>query len=181
MMLTREEVAGLRPEENDAIMDALLGIAWADGEVQPEEMDLLKRIGRFFTHEDIETLAKSYKCDLARVGRKIASSDLGPKGRKVLVKSLAFVAAASGGLEDSERAFYQQILRAFGIPDLQRQRIEAQVREYIYADWFEQKVKAAPGGQVDDAARKELAAKAQSLGLDPATVTRIEDDVRGAM
>ena len=49
-----------------------------------------------------------------RVGRKIAHSDLGPTGRRVLVKSMALVAAASGDLDDRELAFYTQCLRAFG-------------------------------------------------------------------
>src|SRR5579872_5428991 len=109
-MITRDDVAGLRPEEKDAILDALLGIAWADGEVQPEELELLRKIGKFFTNEDIDQLTQSYKSDLTRVGRKIAKSDLGGKGRKVLILGLAYVAAAAGGLDDTERAFYTQIL-----------------------------------------------------------------------
>ena len=180
-MITHDDVAGLRPEEKDAILDALLGIAWADGEVQPEELDLLKRMGKFFTNDDIEQLAQSYKSDLERVGRKIARSDLGSKGRKVLILGLAYIAAAAGGLEDSERAFYTQILRAFGIPDLQRQRIEQQVRESVYGDWFAQKLQAAAGGKLDDAARADLAERRKQLLLDDALVARIEGDVRAGI
>ena len=180
-MITHDDVAGLRPEEKDAILDALLGIAWADGEVQPEELDLLKRMGKFFTNDDIEQLAQSYKSDLERVGRKIARSDLGSKGRKVLILGLAYIAAAAGGLEDSERAFYTQILRAFGIPDLQRQRIEQQVRESVYGDWFAQKLHAAAGGKLDDAARADLAERRKQLLLDDALVARIEGDVRAGI
>jgi uncharacterized membrane protein YebE (DUF533 family) len=178
-MITRDDVAGLRPEEKDAILDALLGIAWADGEVQKEELDLLKKIGRFFTDDDIEGLAQSYKSDLVRVGRKIAKSDLGSKGRKILIQGLAYVAAAAGGLEDTERAFYTQVLRAFGIPDLQRQRIEQQVRESVYADWFAHALQGT-GGKLDDATRAGLKQRAKQLQLEDGIVARIEGDVKAA-
>jgi uncharacterized membrane protein YebE (DUF533 family) len=177
-MITRDETADLRPEEKDAILDTILGMAWTDGEVQPEEIALLDKIAHHFTDRDVKTLLAEYKTDYERVGRKIARSDLGPAGRRVLIKGMAYMAAASGNVTDAERVFYQQCLRAFGVPDAQRQRIEAQVKAFIYGEWFRDALSRAPGGVIDDAARRALDERRKSLELDDDAAAKIEDLVR---
>ena len=87
MMLTSEETGSLRPEEKDAILDAMLGMAWSDGEIHADEVDLLATVTGLFTEKDVNDLVKDYKPDIERVGRKIASSDLGPAGKKVMLRA----------------------------------------------------------------------------------------------
>lgn len=133
-MFRIEQIAALRPEEKDAILDAILGMAFADTEAQQEEVALIKRYAAHFTDEDIVEIIEGYEPDLERVGRKIAHSDIGPAGRRILVRSMALVAAASGDLDERELAFYTQCLRAFGIPEAQQKQIEHSVSRYMYAE-----------------------------------------------
>ncbi len=178
MMITIEEAQALRPEEKDAILEAVLGVAWTDGETQPEEIALLKRIACHLAEQDPATLLTDYKPDLERVGRKIARSDLGPIGRKVLLKSMAYMAAASGNVTDAERVFYRQCLLAFGVPEAQREKIEKQVRHAIYSELVRASLAAAPDGKVDGRKRDELDEKRRELDIDAPVAERIEDAVR---
>ena len=133
-MFTIEEVASLRPEEKDAILDAILGMAYADSKAQEEEVRLIKRYAAHFTEGDIAKAIDEYEPSLERVGRKIAHSDLGPTGRQMLVRSMALVAAASGDLDEREVSFYNQCLRAFGIPEARQKQIEHSVARYLYGE-----------------------------------------------
>ena len=133
-MFQIEEIAALRAEEKDAILDAVLGMAYADSKMQDEEVRLIKRYAAHFTDDDIAERIASYEPNLERVGRKIAHSDLGPIGRSILVRSMALVAASSGDLCDTELNFYTQCLRAFGIPEAQQKKIEHSVGLYMYAE-----------------------------------------------
>jgi uncharacterized tellurite resistance protein B-like protein len=180
-MITREETRGLRAEEKDAILDTILGMAWTDGEIQPGELALLRRIACFFTDADVEPLLADYKTDLERLGRKIAASDLGPTGRRVLVKGMAYMAAASGNVTNAERSFYRQCLRAFGLSEAQRSRVEAQVREFVYEGFAEERFTAAKGGDLAPETRAELEEKRKSLELDAETAARIEREVRAGL
>ena len=82
-MISADDVDRLRPEEKDCILDAMLGMAWSDGSVHLDELDLLRRLARHFTDKDVAELARDYKPDSERISRKIGQSDLGPLGKLV--------------------------------------------------------------------------------------------------
>jgi hypothetical protein len=176
-MITREDVADLRPEEKDAILDVILAMAWTDGVIVPTEIALLKKISLYFSREAPETLLADYKTDAERLGRKIARSDLGPAGRKALVKCMAYMAAASGNLNDNDRAFHRQTLRAFGMNDHQQAKVERQVRSYMYGEWVEEALDAG-AGEITAEARRGLDEKRKAIELDEASAAQIESDVR---
>ncbi len=179
-MISIDEAAALRPEEKDAILDAVLGMAWTDGEVHPEELDLLRKLACHLTDRDVRELLERYQPDLERVGRKIARSDLGPAGRKILIRGMAYVAAASGNVTEEERAFYRQCLLAFGVPESQRQKIEAQVRQSIYAEFLRKRLREAPPPErpLDEAARRDLEARRRDLEIDEEQARALEAEVR---
>lgn len=162
-MITQEETEGLRSEEKDAILDAILGMAWSDGQVQVEELDFLKQIARFFSDKEIEELIKDYKPDSARVGRKIAQSDLGGNGKKLLLRGMQFVAAAEGNLDDKELAFYRGCVRAFGIPDRVRERMEQEVNREVFTDFLRKRLLQ---NELDAPARELLGKLRQRLNLE---------------
>ncbi len=170
-IFTYEETGSLRPEEKDAILDAMLGMAWSDGTVQVEEVDLLKRLAANFTDKDILELIRDYKPDTERVGRKIASSDLGPAGKRILLRAMAYVAAAEGTLDEKEAAFYRACLRSFGVPEPVRERMEGEVHREVYRELFRKK---ALGGDLGESGRAELAALQKRLKLDDPTVAELE-------
>lgn len=175
MMINYEETAALRPEEKDAILDAMLGMAWSDGSVHRDELDLLKQIASYFTDRDIEELIKDYKLDIERVGRKIAQSDLGPAGKKVLLRVMAYIAAAEGTIDEKELTFYRGCIRAFGIPDAVRQRMEAEVRREIYGELLKRRLLQ---NELDDAAKEQLAGIRKRFELDDATAAEVEKAIR---
>jgi tellurite resistance protein len=152
-------------------------MAFTDGEIQPEEIALLRDIACHLTEKDPAALFADYRPDLERVGRKIARSDLGPLGRKLLIKAMAFMAAASGNVTPAERTFYRQCLLAFGVPAAQRQKIEAEVRHMIYAEFLRKKLLASPGKKLDEAGHRELDEKRRSLEIDPDWARRIGAEV----
>ena len=162
-MISAEEAARLRPEEKDAILDAVLGMIWSDSKAQPEEVRLMRRIARHLTDEDIETLLQRYDHDPERVGRKIAASDLGPTGRRLLLRLMALVAAASDGVEPSELIFFQQVLRAFGVPEREREKLERAAHAYIYAE----AVREALRTRGLDADLSDLEPLAERMGASP--------------
>jgi uncharacterized tellurite resistance protein B-like protein len=167
-----EEIAALRPEEKDAILDAILGMAYADNKAQEEEVRLIKRYAAHFTDGDVDELLKGYKPDKERVGRKIAHSDLGPAGRTILVRSMALVAAASGDLDDKELAFYTQCLRAFGIPEARQKQIEQSVARSVYGELCMTTL-TKQGGALDGG-REQLDAARKKLGIQDDEAKRIE-------
>lgn len=171
MMFTYEETGSLRPEERDAILDAILGMAWSDGSIHLDEIDLLRRLAANFTDKDIAEIALDYKPDTERVGRKIASSDLGPSGKKILLKAMAYVAAAEGTVDDKELAFYRGCLRSFGVNERERQRMEAEVHREVYREIFRKK---AAAGALDKRARAEVESTRKRLDIDPAVATELE-------
>jgi uncharacterized tellurite resistance protein B-like protein len=175
-MITIEESTSLRLEEKDAILDAVLGMAWTDGEVQPGELQLLKKLACHLTERDPAALLAEYTPDLERVGRKIARSDLGPTGRKVLVRAMAYMAAASGNVTEAERVFYQQCLLAFGTPERERAKIEKQVRQMIYAEFVRKRL-AGKGDVIDATERAELDERKRTLDLDDESASKIEAEV----
>jgi uncharacterized membrane protein YebE (DUF533 family) len=178
MMLSSEETGSLRTEEKDAILDAMIGMAWSDGSVAPEELVLMRQIASHFTDKDIETLVKDYKVDNARVARKIAQSDLGGAGKKLLIRVMAFVAAAEGTVDDKELAFYRGCLRSFGIPEPVKQRIEREVRRDVYAEMLGKKLER---NELDEAARAQLNDLRQRLELDEASAAEIEKALRAKL
>jgi uncharacterized membrane protein YebE (DUF533 family) len=178
MMLSSEETAALRPEEKDAILDAMLGMAWSDGSVAVEEIELMKEIAGHFTSADIEGLIKDYKVDNARVARKIASSDLGGPGKRLLIRVMAFVAAAEGTVEEKELAFYRGCLRAFGIQGPTQQRIERDVKREVYTDVLTSRLAR---NELDDAAKKKLDEMRARFEIDDATAAEIEKQVKARL
>ncbi|MHC4391221.1 MAG: hypothetical protein ACYS22_07875 [Planctomycetota bacterium] len=170
-MLRIEEVAELRDEEKDAILEAILGMAFADSEMQPDELRVLRRYAAHFTDQDLESLIKEYEPNLERVGRKIAHSDIGPVGRAILVRSMALVAASSGDLDESELNFYLQCLRAFGISEARQEKIEREVSRFLYAELC---TTTLHRDGVLETARETLDSTAKRLELDPKLVALIE-------
>jgi hypothetical protein len=162
-VITAEEAARLRPEEKDAILDAVLGMVWSDKKTQDEEVRLLRRLSRHFTDDDIGQLLVRYDHDPERVGRKIASSDLGPTGRRVLLRLMALVAAAADGIEEGELIFFQQMLRAFGVNDRERERLDRMAHAYIYAE----AVRDALRSRGSDADVSDLEPLAERMGGAP--------------
>lgn len=174
-MLSIEEIAELRTEEKDAILDAVLGMAFADQEAQPEEVRLIKRFAAHFTDEDVDEVIASYEPNLERVGRKIAHSDLGPSGRAMLVRGMALVAAASGDLDDRELSFYTQCLRAFGISKMKQKKIERAVSRSLYAELC---LAALAQGHDLEADRAALTDARERLALEADVAERIEKHAR---
>ncbi|HVY61031.1 MAG TPA: hypothetical protein VHF22_05225 [Planctomycetota bacterium] len=178
MMLSAEETGALRPEEKDAILDAMLGMAWSDGSVAPEEIELMKEIAGHFTDRDVEGLIKDYKVDNARVARKIASSDLGGPGKRMLIRVMAFVAAAEGTVEEKELAFYRGCLRSFGVQGPTQQRIEREVRREVYTEML---TKQMAKNELDEAAKAKLDEMRKRFEIDDATVAEIEKQVKAKL
>ena len=178
MMLSAEDTGSLRPEEKDAILDAMLGMAWSDGTIAAEEIELMKQIASHFTDKDIEVLTKEYKVDNARVSRKIAASDLGPAGKKILIRVMAFVAAAEGTVDEKELVFYRGCLRAFGIPEAVKQRIEREVRREVYTEMLTKKLEQ---GEPDAAATEKLLELRSRLEVDEPTAADVEKQVRAKL
>lgn len=174
-MITPEEVEPLRPEEKDAVLDAILGMAWSDGSIALEEVDVIRQIASLLTDSDIDALVKDYKPDNDRVSRKIAKSDLGPAGKKVLLRAMAYVAAAEGSLDEKELAFYRGCLRAFGVNDVVRQKLEAEVRRNVYSYMLKRRLRS---GEYDERAKEEMAAMRKRLEIDDAAGAEIEKLVR---
>jgi len=170
-----EQIARLRPEERDAILDAMIGMCYADNHVQDEELLCVRRYAAHLADKDIESIVKEYKPDLQRVGRKIAQSDLGPTGRAVLVRGMALVAAASGDLDEKEVAFYSQCLRAFGIPASQQKQIEHVMARHMYGDLC--RVALLKDGSYDRA-RKDLDSARQKLSLSDEETRDLEKHAR---
>jgi uncharacterized membrane protein YebE (DUF533 family) len=177
-MLTSEETGSLRPEEKDAILDAMLGMAWSDGSIAAEEIELMKEIAGHFTDKDVEVLVKDYKVDNARVARKIASSDLGGAGKRILIRVMAFVAAAEGTVEEKELAFYRGCLRSFGVQGPTQQRIEREVRREVYTDMLTKKIGQ---NELDAPAKEKLNELRQRLEIDEPTASDIEKSVRAKL
>jgi uncharacterized membrane protein YebE (DUF533 family) len=175
MMVGYDSSSKLRPEEKDAILDAMLGMAWSDGSVHIDELDLLRKIASHFTEKNIEELIRDYKPDLERVSRKIASSDLGPTGKQVLLRVMSFVAAAEGSVDDKEVAFYEGCLRAFGIQPAVRARMEQQVRLEVYAEHLKKRIAR---DELDEAARAKLADIRKRFEIDDAAADELEKVVR---
>lgn len=175
MLIDASETEALRPEEKDAILDAMLGMAWSDGSVQLDEVDLLRRIAAFLTDRPIEDLVKEYKVDQARVSTKIAKSDLGPAGKRLLLRIMAYVAAASDGVDDTELAFYRGCQRAFGMPDRVREDLEREVNREVYAEHLRRRLLA---NELDDAAKEQLTALRKRLSIEEANAQAIEARVR---
>lgn len=175
-MLPEHEIATLRQEEKDAILDAMLGMAWSDSEAHTQEIELIKAHAAALTKEDFEALVRDYKPDMERVGRKIVKADLSGTGRRLLVRSLALVMAASGTVSDAEMAFYQQVVRAFGIPERDRKKLEDGVRRDVYADLI---VRALAAPEAERAARiGDVHREHERLGLSVETAKEIEERVR---
>jgi uncharacterized membrane protein YebE (DUF533 family) len=175
MVIGYEASSKLRAEEKDAILDAMLGMAWSDGSVHIDELDLLRKIAAHFTDKNIEDLARDYKPDLARVSRKIAASDLGPTGKQVLLRVMSFVAAAEGSVDEKEMAFYEGCIRAFGVQPAVRERMESQVRLEVYAEHLK---KLFLRDAADDAARAKLALMRMRFNIDDAAAEQVEKVVR---
>jgi hypothetical protein len=178
MLISPDDVETLRPEEKDAILDAMLGMAWSDGEIHADEVDLLATVTGFFTEKDVNELIKEYKPDIERVGRKIASSDLGPAGKKVMLRAMAYIAAADEDLDEKELSFYRGCLRAFGVAEPVREKIEKQVRREVYTAMLRRKLF---GRELDDAARDELAKLKKRLEIGDAEATEIEQQVQKSL
>lgn len=176
-MISKEDISGLRRSEKDAILDVILGMAWTDGHIAPAEIALLKKISVHFTREPVEKLLAEYKTDLERVGRKIATSDLGPAGRRALVKCMAYMEAASGNVTEAESNFHRQCLAAFGMTDAQRKKVEVEAKKYIYSEWVEEAL-TERRGELSPEARKALDEKRKGIELDDATAAKIEGEVR---
>ncbi len=175
MMINYEETAALRPEEKDAILDAMLGMAWCDGSVHLDEEDMIKRIAEHFTDKDVGALIRDYKVDTERVGRKIATSDLGPAGKRLMLRVMAYVAAAEGHLDEKELAFYRGCIRAFGVPEQVRERMEREVRREVYGELLGRKIAQ---NELDDAAKAKLADVRKRFDIDDAAAAEIEKVVR---
>ena len=175
MMITYEETSSLRPEEKDAILDAMLGMAWSDGSIHLDELDLIRRIASHFTDQDVEELVKEYKVDTERVGRKIAKSDLGPAGKRILLRVMAYVAAAEGSVDEKELAFYHGCVRAFGINEHARKRMEAEVRREVYGELLKKRLLQ---NELDDAAKEQLAGIRKRFEIDDAGAADVEKMVR---
>ena len=176
MMITAEDTETLRTEEKDAILDAVLGMAWSDGTIAPEELSMAKSIALHLDPKvDVEALLKDYKPDNDRVSRKIAKSDLGPQGKRVMLRAMAFVAAAEGSLDDKELAFYRGCLRAFGVNEIARQRMEADVRRHVYTEMLRRKLAQ---DELDQAGKDELAAMRKRLEIDDKAGEEIDRQVR---
>ncbi len=175
-MLPEHEIATLRQEEKDAILDAMLGMAWSDSEAETQEIELIKTYAAALTKDDFEALVRDYQPDMERVGRKIVKADLSGTGRRLLVRSLALVMAASGTVADTELAFYQQIVRAFGIPERERKKLEDGVRRDVFADLI---LRALAAPEADRAARlRDAHAERERLGLSADAAKEIEERVR---
>lgn len=176
MMITAEDTETLRSEEKDAILDAVLGMAWSDGTIAPEELAMVKSIAKHLDPAvDVESVLKDYKPDNDRVSRKIAKSDLGPQGKKVMLRAMAFVAAAEGSLDEKELAFYRGCLRAFGVNEIARQRMEADVRKHVYTEMLRRKLAQH---ELDQAGKDELVAMKKRLEIDDRTADEVEKQVR---
>jgi len=175
MMITAEDTDALRREEKEAILDAILGMAWSDGTIAEEEIGMVRKIAAFLTEKDVSDLLKTYKPDNDRLSRNIARSDLGPTGKKVMLRAMALVAASEGSLDDKELAFYRGCLRAFGVNEITRNKMEAEVRRHVFDEMVRQKLAK---GDLDAAAKEELATLRKRLEIDEAAAASIEAAVR---
>jgi hypothetical protein len=175
MLISAAETDGLRPEEKDAILDAMLGMAWSDGSIHLDELDLLRRIASFLTDRPIDDLVKDYKVDQARVSTKIGSSDLGPGGKRLMLRIMAYVAAASGDVDEKELAFYRGCQRAFGMPDRLREQLESDVHREVYSEHLKRRLLA---NELDEPAKEELRKR---LGLEESVAADLEARVRRSL
>jgi len=175
MMITAEETEVLRREEKEAILDAVLGMAWSDGAIADEEIAMVTRIAALLTDKDVNELLKDYKPDKDRLSRNIAKSDLGSAGKKVMLRAMALVAASEGSLDDKELAFYRGCLRAFGVNEITRNKMESEVRRHVFSEMVRRKLAK---NEFDDAAKEELAVLRKRLELDDAAGADIEKSVR---
>ncbi|MFC1707996.1 hypothetical protein ACFL59_14470 [Planctomycetota bacterium] len=175
-MLDIEEVARLRPEEKDAVLDGILGMVYADTKVVEEELQCVRRFAAHLTDQDVETVIREYKPDLPRVGRKIAASDLGPIGRTILIRGMALVAAASGDIDEREVAFFTQCLRAFGTPPQQQKQIERKMGRHMFGDLCRNLLQR--GVTLDGDGRKELEETRERLSLSAEEARLLEKHAR---
>lgn len=175
MLITPEEVEALRTEEKDCVLDAVLGMAWSDGTIQDEEREVLTGLTRHLTDKPLDDLLNEYKVDQARVSRKIAQSDLGSAGKKLLLRAMAYVAAADESVDEKELAFYRGCQRSFGLHERLRERLEEDVNREVYAEQLKRRLSK---GEAADAAREALSAMRKRLNIDDAAAADIEARVR---
>jgi tellurite resistance protein len=103
-------------EQNMAILKGLVSVAWADGRVASEELEVIGGLLQAFsanaseTHEILEYAKRERSLD------DIPITDLSYDDRRVLLQHAVLLTFIDGEQADSERQMLGQLTQRLGIP-----------------------------------------------------------------
>jgi uncharacterized tellurite resistance protein B-like protein len=104
-------------EQNMAILKGLVSVAWADGRVAAEEMEVLEGLLQAFEATPSEAQELRVYAKLERSLHDIPLNDLSYDDRRVLLQHAVLLTFVDGEQHEKERRLLDELCRTLHIPD----------------------------------------------------------------
>ena len=122
-------------EQNMAILKGLVSVAWADGRVAKEELEVIEGLLRAFAANASETHEIREYAKQERTLEDIPITDLSYDDRRVLLQHAVLLTFIDGEQADSERQMLGQLNQRLGIPAVEAngimQMAEARAKDLL--------------------------------------------------
>ncbi len=104
-------------DQNLAILKGLVSVAWADGRVAEEELEVIDALLQAFEANQSETREVREYAKIKRTLEDIPITDLSADDRRVLLQHAVLLSYIDGEQAESERVMLEELGKRLGIGD----------------------------------------------------------------